>query len=493
MKQTLTVLTLLIAGTAMAQPETATGRLPLRFRREIALRTLNFPGTPASILAKQRADREQGKTAATAYRLTGWSRYDGSSGALTDSSTFRYSGSRGSRFTDEYENSRTGMLSFNCASDYHATYDAPAGSPLRESETIYDAADHVIQDVIRGSFGKLRITNTYDAQGRLATTTEADSSAAGWVPARLYKSGYNAGGQRSRDSVFDLPAMELQYITRHHYDAVGNPDTVEGMFRGGNSWYTDYLLTYTYDKAGNILTTTQFQQDANWEMEPMSLFEYKYDAAARMTESKTSVYDNGTWKLQARDSLGYTGAKRLYTYERTQIMDDATQVWKEHHTSVYALNAQNRWSTSFISSPDSTGKMLPLMKVEYNYNSGGLLTKMETVMYDRTQNTYHSAPSITDNLYYETHQTTGLSSPAAALQLKAYPNPAGAVLNLEAPGAAISQIEILSPAGQRVAVLQGTGGAILRIDVAELPAGLYFLQARLQGQRSASVLRFVKI
>lgn len=488
MKRPLTLLAMAIAGYSRAQTRPLSTHIP-KYLPETERQRIASNFGPDAILRNQTL-RHANKTTTNFYRLTGWSRYNLLTSAFVDSSVLRYSGQRASSFADESQNMIGGRAWAYSRPDYAVSGRDGNGTDRIENENKYNAAGLETETIFRSSTYTGKSTSTYNAAGQETVTLEFDSSNGGWMANRRYTTTYNAAGRRTSMHIVDLPGSTPVGIVDYFYDAAGNEDTVRSRSWTGLSYEVDYMEVNTWNAANEKRSTTHYYLDDNFNLVPDERVDYTYDASSRLVSSTVQGYINGAWVNDMKDSFAYTGSKPLYTFKRTALWNTGTSTWQGLREWSYTLNAQNLRSIETFKTPGAGGGLEQQTKTEFTYNSTGLITKMETFEYDRTQTQYLASPQERELFHYDLNAPASVKNQGSDTQIGAWPNPVSTVLNIDAGAARIQAIEIISATGTRV-LSQNTDAK--RADVSTLPPGLYFLRVRISSAPSPIPVRFVKL
>jgi hypothetical protein len=488
MKQTLTFIALLACGASNAQsPQFPLTRL---YRTEAARATFAAVPGPDDVLRNHRSVATASKTAATAYRLTGYSRFDIAHNEFLDSASFSYSGRRGSEFTNEQENLHGGDWWYLSAPDHYFVSKEGSMEDGSEVSRKYNAANQVTEEITRQRSYTRKSVFTYDPDGLLSSLVEFDSTNMGWTASYRYTYTYDAAKRRVQDNITDLSTSQPSGRVEYRYTAAGLQDTLRIRMWDGAGWITSYLTTAKFSAAGLMQQRTTHTLGEDMELYATERMDYTYDGSSRLKTNVTSVFAEGVWVPSYRDSLGYTGTKSLYSFMKSDIYDVDKSSWTPLREWSYSLNAQSRWSIEWFKTPNSNGVLEYKTKTLISYNANGLVSDTKTYTYDRTAQDFPLTNDEVERFQYEPFQTTSVPGTKSPLQLALYPNPVGNTLRLETGGETIVQLDVYSLAGQCVISRRNEAS---QMDVSQLPAGSYILQVQLKDRADAQVLRFVKL
>lgn len=486
MRTKLTLFMLLLGGAIQAQTNRSESHLPEWLGARRGYEPAQVRGGIDARLDEQYAR----KTSGTAYRLTGYSRYDHDEGRIMDSSRYEYSAQRGSYFFDEFENLNAPGGWHHSRPDRYVNLRDESKGGSGEVANVYDAANQITETITRMEWGTFKMEWNYDAAGRAVRMLQSDSSDMGWQRGNGYYYRYNAAGLRTQDSIRDEDANEFVGIVRYHYDAAGNQDTMASLHWNGSELVTDYMYISKYGTGGRMSEGTSYFMNESRDLVPAERFSYVYDAVGKISMSTVSAFYEGAWLPQSRDTIGYTGSKSLYTYRRTETWDLDALAWTPLRSWRYALDGQERWSTEYYDDAKG-GALVPESMMTIAYSPAGLVTIAKGYRYDAGSGGYEDSPFEEDRFYYESYQTTDVRETVAGAELRLWPNPAGSELMLASRGVTVKAAVALGANGQRIA-MPVQRGMTQQFDVSALPAGVYFLQVWVEGQAGPQSLRFVK-
>ena len=482
----LTMVLLFAASNAGAQTLT----LPSRLREHMSANERRA----FDLYLAHRHDAAQ-KGAATAERLIAMYYANGAPGgnmATQDSATYKYSGTRGVNPALSFmtiDNMRMEAL-FDTGVNYH----------WNSVGSLY-AADK-------------RVSKTFDAANRPATYIYQQFSAGAWTNRLRGAYTYNAQG---RDSIYrtdgwngNTQTWEPSYRHIYTYNASGDVTRELGQVysSANNTWDDDLQLVYTYNAAGAL---TSFEED-NWNNAWVPSFQdvYTYTPAGKFSSLTSRNWDatTGAWVNAYRDLSFYNAGNNEVATER---QFDYGSGWEGvDSTSHVSLNGagmplldsgfskingawqfSNRVTTTYTS-----GNLQSTILKERWFNNTLENYYREFSFYDaagyitRHFNQYwHSGAWTADantseqRYYYESYTTTGIYSltEKAVMNAVLSPVPAGNTLRLSAL--------IARSAPVKLTICDGAGRLLRQwaqpvtanqlqadINVADLPAGTYFLR-----------------
>jgi len=401
--------------------------------------------------AKHSAERT---TTSTAERLIAMSDYDYNPAdtamyylGIIDSSSFKYSGQRGSVFNSDFCNYLPpyGQY-FNAGGlmNYYGIYNAstnsiyPSGilsdtalywnSNLTDStgrgvymyaEKVYDvynANNNVTfcsdQNFPLDSSGQWdQYINTYDANNNITSSLDLSWDAFGFTfdTSTLSFYFYNSSNQLVADSLISWNAPGSWNPSQKDFYSYtsGNLTNSTSWFDSSGVWIeeADYIITYNAD---NTIHTDSVSQNAGTGLIPSGVETFGYTPGADFwTDLQLIVY-------------GPFGGGIIETDELTKHVAGSGLV-----------------DTFYISSNTPTGPPPVVEKIGFIYDSYNNPTTYYEFVQDNTTLAYPTSPSDIGHYYYEPYQSSASvkSVVASAENIQVYPNPATDVLTISRPDA----------------------------------------------------------
>jgi hypothetical protein len=490
MKRPLTILALSLTATAQAQFQTRC-ELPSGASAQHIPEQARM--SPEIIMQRQIKMAAASKSSAAPLRLKAWTLRDLDANQVLDTSYYTYSGNRGTAFRNESENLLAGISPANSRPDRFLHLRAPGQGDQIDIRNTYDAADRVIECISsQGGWADKTVTS-YDAAGLARTMIESDSLAGGWKASRMFYYRHNAAKQRLTDSVIDLDSNEPAELTKYHYNAGGDLDTIDNFVWTGRSFDLTYRTVCRYASVGLQTSITSYCSLGAAGIVPSGRTTFVYTSGARLLESETAEFRDGSWHRMFRDTMSYHGSGVLYNYLRSDAWDEDAGAWAPIRERIYSLNAKGRWNDELLNIAGGQGSLIRYSKMRIDYNASGTVAGTRSYLYDFRDETYFTSPFRSERYYYENDNLpTAIAPELAVTELSLFPNPASQELTLDSRDGMVEGLAILGAAGQRLAVPLSGGNNRKRIDVSALPAGVYLLHVRIKGQSAAHTLRFVR-
>jgi hypothetical protein len=356
----------------------------------------------------------------------------------------------------------------------------------------YDSASGAISEFLPNSKLPHRITQTFDAQGRLDTF-------------KLYRTATTP--LLVKAETFNYSGNDLAEWTRTSYGSPSQTKTIyrykngvlDSMIRKGSQNDT---TVYFYNSSGQLTKSEQYYMytGAPTYIQKHTVLSgfYSYNTNNQLTEIMMySSYYPDTLVLEkySYNTAGDVEVKEVWS-RRTYTAADSDLVFHEKYEYVYDANHKKLEEklTYWNNLP-----ALRTVKRSYTYNTYGLLSYLELKKWDNNQ--WISGPDTTPILAshyfdfsYELYWPTGVEIKAGQEHdVKLYPSPAGDFISIETEWNEALPFD---------AAIYDMQGAVTRnwrepaaktykrtVPVTELPAGIYILQLRCGDQ--VAIKRFV--
>jgi len=408
------------------------------------------------VLQRQLKSNSQAKTTATQKRLTGHSRYEGST--LTDSTRHVYHGTLGSSLVNDE--------SYFSATQFTAGF-YDAANPL---STHYIQSDTSWAYMLSGGSMVLQnmISCEYDAGSNLTRVNylDQDGSHYDYHECRITS---NGAGQRStvqkRDTTGGSPIADKDkyYFI---YDNNGKIIRDSGVY---NSIYF-YRAIYSYDASGNLTSYySQYFDGTNWSN--FSKSDLTYDANNRVLTHSMSQDDGSSgWVYNGRNIFSYTGNAAQYTYSEYQDWNTGTSTWERTEGEINELDGAGRIQHNY-SLKGTVSKLDTSYRADYTYNTANLYDQIAVYRY--VGGNYLNDAIL--HFYYEDYSSTGIATLKTNLSLSVFPNPGTGLYNVNAKEE-LQQINITDGSGKMVRSIYPKCSKAV-IDLRSLPSGVYFLMA----------------
>jgi hypothetical protein len=236
----------------------------------------------------------------------------------------------------------------------------------------------------------------------------------------------------------------------HSYDSNQNEISMEEQSWDGSAWIGTYRLSYTYNSSGKMIE--KLDENANAGVFENYLKETRdYDANGNLTEIYVQIWvaSGSTWRDLFKHAYGYNSNDLPVYYENFNFNQSENRLVNSLRYD-YEYNNENRADNVYSGSSWNIGQNF----YQTRYHAERFCTLLPA--------------SISEDFYLN--------------NIKIYPNPAGAILNVELP--AESAVEIFSIQGSLMALFPAR--EFHQIDISTFPKGIYLLKA------GSSVKKFVK-
>jgi len=416
------------------------------------------PETAAALgLAKSSA-----KTTSSTLRLRATAVHDVSSGTVTDSTLYTYSGLRGMGVDDK--------LAYDVA-----LYLSDEGLGLDTStKTIqtFNSSDSLLSTTVMFKNDTLenflKITYTRDAANHVIGEEDFfwDEDAAVWY--KIYAASYvcNSAGQwiSMTSGSYDLTGTGALTDSSRGvatYNAAGNPVsaiTEEWSLTDG-TWSNSFQVTNTYDATGVLLQNmiTQDWVGSSWENNEKD--SYSYDASSRVVSDLYSV-----WSPDSSDWQRNTETISKYDAVSGRVASELNRSW------------------------DSSGVCDTLNMTAYTYNADMLINTIESYNWNTSSHTM--ALSTIEYYYYIDGMGIANVTGNKAI-VSVFPVPASDMVNINIAWehAQAAQAELYDVQGRvwKQWTLPAGNAYSDKMSVKELPSGNYFI--RINGDNNARMLQ----
>ncbi len=296
--------------------------------------------------------------------------------------------------------------------------------------------------------------------------------------------GYNELGQQSSYTYqyvgYETNEWEDSWKQEFFYDEKGNNiELIESYWDGGMSEWTPGLsVSNEYDSNNNIIVNPIKYWDYNsnnWTNAYKNLFEYDSKGNNNLVIVQYWNTDIGDWENLTLQTLIYNETNSIESYD-VKLWDSFLSDWfiLQRATFQYDSNGNNiciigedydsysnTWTTSWTS--------------YYEYNDKNKLISDATLYWDSGIG-YWSFGSKTKDakinlLALIEHKLQIIAS------LEVFPNPAVEWVNIQ-NSSVIDQIEVYDISGSKILNQDGLGLNKVRLDLANLRAGVYFLMIK---------------
>jgi hypothetical protein len=403
----------------------------------------------------------------------------------------------------------------------------------------YNGAGDSIQktSVVFGNNTWTPLTNnifTYNANGLVQDFTRQSWTNNAWVNGSKFSSTYNT-------SNLEVEYLKQVWITGSNnwnpdlrliktYSTT-NKITQEDYYKYiSGSWQPISATYYTYDAQDNLektvlsdydVFTTLYVQNTKREYAwsnfgPALVAEYKYDAANNLWWGVTalqSFYNINTGKLFAtiskKDSTLKNDLKTEYFYDSATAnisellisKPDTGNLWKLHQQYTFDYNADSTThSCSFNKlyfgnwQPDSIATysydaQKNRTSILHSVRSNNMMNDAHVTSYAydaNNNNTYYlyqdkfgsSLSNVAQSFFYYNRYPLGISNEFSMSNIRVYPNPANAELNVQLPNMLAAQLAIYNLQGQLMqqTFITPDQTFVAKLPIDQLANGHYILQ-----------------
>ena len=414
----------------------------------------------------------------------------------SDSSTYTYSGHRGSTISF---NTFYWTVMANCDTNYYY-YPTASGS----------------------YYTNYRIVNTFDVNDNMLTSTyqQCDTAHKIWYNQALYSYAYDANNNQvsSLTQYWDTTGgsggvWKNSGKTTVTYDANNNniTDTTFSWLSG--AWTNSQLMVHTYDSHNYLLETqSYYYYTSAWINSQKTI--YNLNAGHKPDSTVQYVWDGSksSWDFYMKDAYVYDASYNILA-DTSSFWNSTSNVWLGSNLNLYTYSGSDVASDEMLSNTTMTGwtkyqkknmtydashdllttvtQYWKSYKSAYDnvskgvniYNTENLISSYTTTTWDSASSSWiqSNGSDQQDRFYYESYVGAGVSNvnmQASAVQL--YPNPAGNYMNI-----AISNTDnkaltlaVYDMNGKQYKQWQTPAGNNYNatVPVNELPAGNYIIE-----------------
>lgn len=409
---------------------------------------------------KAENNRAKAKTTNTYWRLSSSSFYGstGSGLSISDSGIYKYSNARGSSFDYEYLE----YYDYGVDPEYNTIF----------TDTVYRFSDQGA-----GFEMNERYISSYDANNQRTSFTDAQGSAPLFTNSERENGVYDANGNLITEAYQTWGGTTWTNTFAYYYKYNSNNKVTLDSGYNNISNAPAYKAVYSYDVNGNMTESIVYDRISNaWV--PSFKANIYYDAANRDTLDIYQTYNNSSskWVDMYKDSTSYHNATNMRKYNIIQVKDTVNNVWINNSRDMRTFNSMNKPSVVTYESWDTTSKTWSdKTDVELTYNNNGDPTKMEAYLY--VNGTKQTSPFTVSYMYYEHYFNVGIEDRAtASTTIDIYPNPASNYVAIDSKGESLRNITLFNMVGQTQITLTPPHQSHHRLDINNLPKGIYFLR-----------------
>ena len=237
-------------------------------------------------------------------------------------------------------------------------------------------------------------------------------------------------------------------------------ETIYGLSHGHwGDWVTLEKKTQTYDENETLLTV----ETETYE-NPTTLETYSYDGEGRITSILTQTQTEGEWMNTELLEYTYDGNGHLILAE--------IKSWQEGefvhaHRAVYELNEAGYPAVVDFEKWNGEEWVQGTWKAGFYIFKEPYLSRQNAFLCRTDAKHIEISYTNTELPAYDVEE-----HPTEQAFVTIYPNPASSTFTIT--GKNLKSAEVLNALGQRVATAKGKGET-LQIDIANLPAGIYFV------------------
>lgn len=356
------------------------------------------------------------------------------------------------------------------------------------------------------------INIVYDAGNNLISFTMQIWDGAAWVNYEQRTYTYDAINNKTSElyAYWDGSSWLNSDLYTYNFDANNNNTSIVIQYWQSGAWVNFYHYVSIYDVNNN--KTNQLCQLWNTSIWVDSWqTDYTYDANNNMTSLLNSKWISGAWVNNYQDiNMTYDANNNMISRLSQNWVGGA---WVDNWRGVYTYNTNNnikggleeKWTGSawvndwqFADTYDVNNNQLSEIGQSWN-DTAWVNSYQYSYTYDANNfkiiYTYKSwndaGTKVTDgdSIYYYFHTVAGINDLAAqGKSITIYPNPAKDFIVIA--GVENSVIEIFDMKGQLIRNLVSSS-AETRINISDLKAGVYFINAR--NDESATTFKLIKI
>jgi hypothetical protein len=245
----------------------------------------------------------------------------------------------------------------------------------------------------------------------------------------------------------------------------------------GSAWVYDYRYIYNYNSSEQLTDyLLQYWVSGAWQNTTRE-FSY-YNSSGLNNERITEQYVSGNWQKYGRTLLDYTAQNLLSLYEY-QNWDNNNSIWVPTHRTSYIYDAQQNLTTSTFHQMGMNWYDVRRNIYAYDANNNRLSnTYQENLMGWQNINRYL--------FEYEQYTPTAIESFSNLNSVELFPNPTldNCTLMITGDKESVLNLELYNLQGQQLKQWQhriNTEKDLIKIDIQNYPAGIYFIVLRNQG------------
>lgn len=367
----------------------------------------------------------------------------------------------------------------------------------RITTNTYDANNNLLTQIIQmwqntAWVNNTMVTYTCDEAGNCLTKTAQSWDGTAWVNMEKSDYAYDVNGNMLNELNQQWDGIEWMNNSNDScsWDENGNCLTYLNQYWDGMAWMNSSLETCTYDANGKIIIDLyQGWNGEAWENNGKS--DYTNNANGNRLTSLDQFWDSGEWLAFYTDTLSYDESGNYIAYTNWDCWDGETWEPYSHGSITY----------------DASGNMLNFMhqfwnwegfwknddNVEYTYQDG--VVTADAFLWEGTfwtpgdtytfvklndngnQITFFSGGPVVQVQVYYSSVETGVDNPMVqSAAVAVYPNPVTdfATITCANPGTKIENLQLFDLTGKAQCITFVNN----RIDLRNLPDGLYFLKVK---------------
>ncbi|MBS1771215.1 MAG: T9SS type A sorting domain-containing protein [Bacteroidetes bacterium] len=397
-----------------------------------------------------------GGSSVVTYRLIAKTnaKFDGTSFMPIDSTNYSYSNGRGGAVNQD--------------------------NPYNDEAIFFDDSYTYYYNAIAGMYdNKLYRKQSFDADNRVVSLTYSSwrASTAIWKDSARYLYAYVPGTRKIDLSSFELyqggsmwvqhDKSQLSYnndnvvsVVSNSYDAIFTYDANNNITsvqdkvfdHASGQLFNNQRKSYTYNADNDVLTfTLEVWNTGSSAWVKSKYWEYTYNTTTKRQETSIEYnWSGGTWEAYA---------KHLYAFDNDgKKLSETVMLWN-NTTAGYSNYTNEVWS----------------------YNAAGLVSAITTATWDNSASGWkYGTNNSQTRYYYEFYFPTVVDKNVANNGLSIYPVPANNMVNLHIKWNGTNEyhasIYNLSGVAVRDWTDKGAAEYDKQIDIADLPAGNYFVK-----------------
>lgn len=336
-----------------------------------------------------------------------------------------------------------------------------------------------------------RTTQTFTPDGHIATQMHTSADGLGnWIDNEWHKYNWNTDG-----TVATHTQANLQ--TAPHWDSSRTTYTYNSAKQvtlefvevrwASYPWKNGSKQFTTYNGSGKPISWLSVIWDGVSQYDSATRFIYNYNGAGQLVQQFIQSYSGGGWVTDQDHNFTYDNNGNLIQHETLDLMNSSA-VKLDYIYDVHNDRISEEQS-------DKGGVVINYEKTrrnEYTYNSLHQLTKMDLFYWDNTTSQFSSLIN-TEYYYYELYPTSVEDVMQTAAAIRIFPVPASNYVQVQLSSQQPTDIILFDMSGKPVKYAAIAGGtANSRIDISNLPAGMYTLHAMVNGQSTVQRISVVK-